>query len=296
MSQGGGSTFAVLISVTMRAFPRIGYTLYVFSYNTTSNSDTFWSLGAYFHNQLPDLSDKGVMGYYYLAPEDVAETDPAQKGKVYGVWLVPQKSPEEAKQILAPMEASIRNNTFKWKDRVVMANITAYSPDFSSSWALNQPGTVGSEVRLASRLLGRKALETNQAKLAKVLKATTTFPQYQILGHLVAGKGVKNVKIPGGSNSVLPAWRDAYTHIGKHLTPVPVPPSNTSNTSQSSPAPGPTSTPPPNWPPQRTCARSKWPLSALSRPSQAHTSTRRTRPSQTGRRHTGAPITRDCWS
>ncbi|EXJ78850.1 hypothetical protein A1O1_09252 [Capronia coronata CBS 617.96] len=127
MRGGGGSTFAVLISVTVRAYPRLGVALYYFSYNTTANTDTFWSLLAYFH----------------------------------------------------------------------------------TAWANSPPEGVGLELRLGSRLLDREDLETDLQTLKQRLKQTTSGPHNTIIGHLVAGSGLKNVDIPGGGNSVLPAWRHA---------------------------------------------------------------------------------------
>ncbi|EXJ63321.1 uncharacterized protein A1O5_11642 [Cladophialophora psammophila CBS 110553] len=217
MRGGGGSTFAVLISVTIRAYPALPMAVYSFSYNTTANSDTFWSLVAYFHNQLPELSDAGAMGYYFIFPNNNAsQSESAYLGSVAGVWLVPNKTVEEARLIFMPMEQTLQNNTFNWTDRIFLQNASVPTLDFTKFWMATVPGgNVGSEVRLGSRLLDRAALKSDPGKLKRLFKQTTPIPQYPILGHVVAGKGVRTVKngIPGGSNSVLPAWREAYTHI-----------------------------------------------------------------------------------
>ncbi|KIW33495.1 uncharacterized protein PV07_00341 [Cladophialophora immunda] len=217
MRGGGGSTFAVLLSVTVRAYPVLPAAVYTFSYNTTANSDTFWSLVAYFHNQLPELSDAGIMGYYFITPNNSAsQSDPARMGSVSGFWFAPNKSVEETQHILAPMEQTIQKNAYNWTDAIFVSNVSAPVPDFTKFWlAFVTPQSVGSEVRLGSRLFDRAALKTDPAKLKRLFKQTSPIPQYPILGHVVAGKGVKTVKngIPGGSNSVLPAWRKAYAHI-----------------------------------------------------------------------------------
>ena len=107
------------------------------------------------------------------------------------------------------------NNASTWADAIHSSVSIDEYPDFTSVWQLMQPQSVGIDLRLGSRLLGRKALATDPKILKEALKKTTTNPKLSFLGHLVAGDGVKNAKIPGGSNSVLPAWRDAITHIGK---------------------------------------------------------------------------------
>lgn len=216
--QGGGSTFAVLLSVTVRAYPTFPLTLYSFSYNTTANSDTFWSMIAYFHSQLPEISDAGVMGYYWMTPDNSAgQPNATSEGSLYGAWLLPNKSPQQTKQIIEPLEQTLKNNTFGWADDVLVSNTTYTFPDYTKAWlALSPPQSVGADVRLGSRLLDRTALRSNPAKLKRLFKQANMNPQATFLGHLVAGKGVKQVKngIPGGDNSVLPAWRrDVYTHI-----------------------------------------------------------------------------------
>src|SRR6202012_4999577 len=91
-------------------------------------------------------------------------------------------------------------------------------PDFTKFWMTNQPESVGSSERLGSRLLSRGALTGNQTKLKNALR-TASNGTWTLLNHLVAGKGVQNAKIPGGNNSVCPAWRNnTYIHFGKHTT------------------------------------------------------------------------------
>ena len=201
----------------MRAYPRLPVTIYSFAYSTTATSDTFWSLIAYFHSQLPDLSDAGVMGYYFISSNNSASTsDPARQGTLTGAWILPQRSVEQAQAIFAPMEKNLDMNVFKWTDPVFLSNNTLPAPDFTKAWlAVSPPGQVGTEVRLGSRLLDRKALSSDPERMKNLLKQASPSPADPILGHLVAGAGVRNVKngIPGGSNAVLPAWRDAYVHL-----------------------------------------------------------------------------------
>lgn len=155
------------------------------------------------------------MGYYFLtADTGEQEPDPAIRGKLFGVWILPDQSAEEANATLAPFEQVIRKEASSWPDPVHFDNSLNEFPDFSTFWQFNPPSTVGSPGRLGSRLLGRDALSVEPERLKQALKNSTLIPQFSILGHVVAGKGVKNANIVGGNNSVLPAWRDAITHLG----------------------------------------------------------------------------------
>ena len=196
--------------MTVKAYPALAFTDYIFSYNTTANSDAFWNLATYFHTQLPKLAESGVMGYYYIRPDTgTAEPDPAIRGKVQGEWLVPERTAAQASAILAPIEQYMRNA--QWSDKVGVSSIVTEVPDFSAAWAERSAESVGGSGRLGSRLLDGPALTGNFTKLKAALKTATASSEL-LLGHLVAGPGVRNAVVPNG-NAVLPAWRTAYTHI-----------------------------------------------------------------------------------
>ncbi|OAL27900.1 hypothetical protein AYO22_03245 [Fonsecaea multimorphosa] len=210
MRGGGGSTFGVLISVTMKVYPTLPGSLTIFTANTTSNSDTFWSISTYFTSQVPSLSDKGANGYHYFIPY-APPNPPDQAGIIIGGYFFPNKTPAQVNAIMGPVITKI--NTTNWGDPVFVANETIPIPDFNKFWMTNQPEAVGPSERLGSRLLTRGALTGNQTELQNALR-TASNGTWTLLNHLVAGKGVRDAKIPGGNNSVCPAWRnDTYIHF-----------------------------------------------------------------------------------
>jgi hypothetical protein len=158
------------------------------------------------------------MGYYYMTVDNSpSQPKKAIQGMLAGAWLLPNKTAEQAQQIMAPIERALRNNSHGWPDPVAVASIPLPFPDYTKAWlSLVSPESVGVELRLGSRLLDRKALETEAPKIKRLLQKANTYPKLPMLGHLIAGKGVKTVKngIPGGSNAVNPAWRrDVYVHF-----------------------------------------------------------------------------------
>ena len=197
-----------MVSVTVKAYPPLPITEYLFSYNTTANSDTFWSMTAYFHSQIPVLSQSGAMGYYYIV-NDPSDPDPAKQGKVLGAWLFANKSDKETSQIVQPMEDRLRNAD--WSDAVSISSITLPQTPFHKLWLSNTAESVGTSGRLGSWLLGSEGLAHNLTYLATQLRTASPAP-WALLGHVVAGPGVHNAKPVGGSNAVLLAWRQAYVH------------------------------------------------------------------------------------
>lgn len=202
-------------------YPPITTTLYGFSYSTEADSDTFWSLAAYFHSELPRLADAGMMGYYFVntdvpqAAYDISSSPSV--GMVRGLLLGPQLSAAQVRAIVTPMERHLSN--LQWSDPVFVQGVVQEADtDFSRMWmrVTRTPGA-GISGRLGSRLLGVSALN-DTAELKRALQKASP-PPWELLGHLVAGPGTREPPsgIPGGGNAVLPAWREAYTHVGKWI-------------------------------------------------------------------------------
>lgn len=213
--QGGASNFAVIISVTMKVYESMPYTEFGFSYNTTSGSDTFWSMVAYFHSQIPQLVESGLMGYFWVTPIDANERNASMTGKLYGEWLAPKLTPSRVRELLAPIEEHMKSG--KWEDPVFTTSDGEEHPDYIKGFAAtNDPDVAGVPVRLGSRLLNEKALSRPLPELADTLRrATDNSAGWPILGHVIAGPGTWRPKggVAGGSNAVLPAWREACMQI-----------------------------------------------------------------------------------
>lgn len=208
--QSGGSTYAVLVSVTVKAYPNIAVTRYTFSYNTTKDSETFWSMVAYFHTRLPQLSQAGLMGYYYVVPVIPGES----KSMLSGTWIGPGLSAAELKQIVYPMENTIAHAAPG--DKIHLAGSAIDHPSFSKLWSKFPPDTAGFSGRMGSRLLDQEALSSDVDTLKAALRKATASP-WALLGNLIAGPGTHHPPdgIPGGSNAVGSGWRKAYTHISE---------------------------------------------------------------------------------
>ena len=80
---GGGSTFAVVISVTVKSYPAQNVTTWGFQTNATTDN-ALWDAAAYFSAQLPQLNEAGLTCYYYVTPS--ATTDTAG-GSLYGIFI-----------------------------------------------------------------------------------------------------------------------------------------------------------------------------------------------------------------
>lgn len=216
MRGGGGSTFAIIISITLKAYPELPGATWTFSFNTTANSDTLWSLLAYLHSQLPTISEAGGMGYYtafpnasVLSPE--SPVNPAQAGQVSGNFIFPEATIEHVNEVMGPFEENV--HSAEWAtNEIFSAGFPEAFASFMEKWSHPNGQAVGGNNRLGSWLLDEKAVMNFEGVKKQLQKASASISP--ILGHFVSGSAVRDVDIPGGWNAILPAWRDAYTHIG----------------------------------------------------------------------------------
>lgn len=204
-----------MISITVKAYPSVPATAFGYSYNTTADSEAFWNLTAYFHSQIPHLSESGLYGYYFVSPVVATEKNSSTKGKIQGEWVAPYLSSKEVAAMLAPMEQHIRSTN--WGDPAYGGSVSSGSTnDFLKFWpTISTQEKAGLSGRLGSRLLGNSSLLGDIHKLKHALRVASG-QSIPILGHVVTP--APNTQKPtggiaGGDDAVLPAWRTAYTHV-----------------------------------------------------------------------------------
>ena len=196
-----------MISATVLVYPNLPVTWYQTRWDTTAASDTFWDMVTVFHTNLPNLSESGVMGYYYVEPN---LADDPSRGGVIGSFLLPEKSPSEANDIFAPLLQQFVSSN--WSDAIATSNTSTVAPSYAALWATNPPLQAGQDARLGSRLLDERALTANLTALKTALKGALPTRTGYLFGNVVAGPGVRNIKVPGG-NAVLDAWRETVVHL-----------------------------------------------------------------------------------
>lgn len=68
IQQGGGATFGIMTSVTIKTFPPMTFAVATVTFGGAPNSEAFWNATTYVISQSPRLQASGVMGYCYLTP------------------------------------------------------------------------------------------------------------------------------------------------------------------------------------------------------------------------------------
>lgn len=227
---GGGATFGVMISATIRAFPSFRFAVIQSAIATpSSNTDNFWNGITQLFTHFPSLADAGISAY----TETVTNFNgsdygiPFQINAFQGTFQLPLLHPSNS-------TASLTETVYALFSAVKLAggeasgvpwfNVTypGEYPDFYTYYKdHNGPQDGGQNQVLASRLLDKKALTGDRTLLKNSLIGAGQ--SGGLTAHLVSGPGVHDTSdVPGGSNAVCPGWRKAYIHaiIGARFPPL----------------------------------------------------------------------------
>ncbi|KAH7426686.1 hypothetical protein KP509_10G012600 [Ceratopteris richardii] len=209
---GGGGTFGVVISATVRTYPALRSPVGVQLLAKATTNSSFQSLLSRFVELQASLSDAGSWAGYsyfgfnyitasYLLPYVSSGMDP---NKTAESAFEPLKSFIDADA--GELSLDLRIHTFhsfrEWRNY-------QYNCDQGNKRTCTD--ITGFYVALASRLLPKGLLKTDADAVAKAFMEILGDGVDQIIGHLVAGGAVSRNK--GSDNAVNPAWRKALWHV-----------------------------------------------------------------------------------
>ncbi|CAK7224069.1 hypothetical protein SBRCBS47491_005423 [Sporothrix bragantina] len=210
MRGGGGSTFGVLTSVTMKLIPSppiMGMTFWI---GTGADNTQAFDMLAWVVSQFPDLADAGISGYpivFNTVKNFIDGSNTMIKG-IIGKLILPNTN--NASMLVDRMQNIFDHVNATWPAMFGHYN-TTYYPDFQAWYAENyDPSPTGHENLMSSRLLDRPALTSDLSALKLALAKFSAAGQCTV--YIVSGPGVHNAQPRGGSNSVLPVWRRTYVH------------------------------------------------------------------------------------
>ncbi|OQD81210.1 hypothetical protein PENANT_c029G10283 [Penicillium antarcticum] len=204
---GGGGSFGVVVSVTVKAYPDYPVVYTMTNYSTKA-AKSFWNGVDTYQKHIVRLSDNGGSGWYGIIPDSSTAT-PGLSTFLATQLFVNQTNTEFVGEIMSPVISSLKNGT----GISPLYAIVAF-PSMSSMYLTMFSGndTTGLQMRLGSRLISRSFFESgNSTQLTKGLSSLSYGPGEAVVGALVAGGQVsRNRDIESGLN---PAWRDAIVHV-----------------------------------------------------------------------------------
>ncbi|KAF2135645.1 uncharacterized protein K452DRAFT_281229 [Aplosporella prunicola CBS 121167] len=202
LSGGGGSTFGVVTSATVKAHPEMHVTGVRFIFTSdpdAGGTDRFFAGLRKYLDYFESHADKGIYSYWLIQPSTPA---PGRFTFTMMPWLAPNMTRDQAMPLLSPWIADLEALDIKPE-----LNIT-YHETFYESWLANFPLEVveKTNVTTASRIFPR-------ANFASASQLNATFAELRTSiekkNHVVVGFNMSPTPRSGiPDNAVNPAWRD----------------------------------------------------------------------------------------
>ena len=226
---GGGATFGVVTSVTVKAYPRMifsGAQFTVLSGPDTAVNDTvFWNAMYAYWRQHPHFASKGSYAYSQLFPRG-----PPGSGYVWSMlpWLVPGMNLPDFKAMLAPLLA-------QWASLGLVVQPEYFQHDnYLDTWTSHFPpeGVANSNLRVASRMFPKQNWNNVTLRDAMFDAVKSIILEGSALIQYTINAAQPPNTAPSAANS---HWRDAvwFTIVGHTWGPgpgsPPVPPDEAAN-------------------------------------------------------------------
>ncbi|KAK2746212.1 hypothetical protein FQN57_003334 [Myotisia sp. PD_48] len=208
---GGGGTFGVVCSVTLRTFEDVPVVASRFNFTMGGRAnESFWGAVEKFQAFLPHISAMGGVGYYYIVPNIDFFSQPAA-GLVGALWYIDQDNEEKIERLYEPLFSEVRKLS-----GINVGHVTNVFPSSTAAFSeiLTAPPNEGGGVTLlGSRLYSEKLLKSSDgpAKLTNTISKLRFENGDTVVGHLVAGGQVaRNKHVDSALN---PSWREALVHV-----------------------------------------------------------------------------------
>lgn len=200
---GGGGTFGVVTSVTIKAYPTIPATTSTFTFSTGGDItyDNFWAgFRAYLDYFIPH-SDAGIYSYFFITPgTDGGFTFLMQP------FFAPNKTLEETNALLDPWFKQLKDLN------ITVTPKTVQYDNYYDAWLDSFPLEVVEKTTAgtASRLFPRENWQ-DEARLNQTFDAIKASSDAGLI--LIAFNMAPTLENGGNpDNAVNPAWRNAVMH------------------------------------------------------------------------------------
>lgn len=200
---GGGSTFGVVTSITVKAYPDMPVTASTFTFSSGEDVSiaNFWQGVRHYFDYFISHTDAGIYSYFFILP-----AGPEDRTFLMQPFFAPNKSISETESLLSPWFSQLSTLG------ITISPETTHHPSFYEAWKSSFPLEILDKTHGAdgSRLFPRANWE-GEALLNSTFDA---WKQSSDNGLSVISFNVAPTLERGGNpdNAVNPAWRDAVMH------------------------------------------------------------------------------------
>ncbi|KAK2763783.1 hypothetical protein FQN54_009400 [Arachnomyces sp. PD_36] len=202
---GGGSTFGVVTSVTVKAYPDMPTTSSTFTFSSGGEISlpTFWQAIRYYFDYFIPHTDAGIYSYFFILPTG---PNPQDRTFVMQPFFAPNKTTSDVESLLSPWLTQLSSLGIP-----ITPNTTTY-PSFHSAWKSSFPLEILDKTHGAdgSRLFPRSNW-ADKPTLDATFEAWKTSSDN---GLSLISFNIAPTLSRGGNpdNAVNPAWRSTLMH------------------------------------------------------------------------------------
>ncbi|KAJ5956778.1 hypothetical protein N7501_011057 [Penicillium viridicatum] len=196
---GGGGTYGIVISMTVRLFEEgsVGRASLTFNSTTTNGTDAFWEAVDIFQSHLTTIvDDHGIVVTYVLSNDTL---------NLY-VATAPDRTAEQVREIFTPMTAALATRGLPAN---AISLTTAVADTYHDHYlATLEPvlGAARSDQITSGRIVSRENMATNSSGVTAAMRTATASGSMNLLcSALNTVKGVPSV----ASTAIQPAWHTA---------------------------------------------------------------------------------------
>lgn len=214
--QGGGSTFGVITSFTIKAIPTPKIVAGQFAMTAAPNSSVAVAIGSLVLSRIPDMVDMGGSGYMWSLASGPSPAGNGSIGGIYGVLAV--EGSEDVTVLDRIWEPIVAEAKRRWGSAVQFQSIPAVFPSLYAYVKQYHDTTVAGTGKLIdTRLLSASAMRDEPAELTAANECAVRRGDNEQLGVMVvAGKGLHEAEPRGGDNAVHPFWRKSVALLAVH--------------------------------------------------------------------------------
>jgi FAD/FMN-containing dehydrogenase len=211
---GGGGTYGVVLSTTVKAHPQTGIVAQILSVAPTSDAHIpdFMDALATLYSAYPDLNDAGYSGYGSWAVQSYAPVVGNSTTGYNHVLAMFGKSVADAQDAYAPAGSELE----KLNGTSILVNVSyqtfpTYQAYYRALSGVQQP--VRTAAAVASHFFDRRSLAASKSDLLQLLNNIAgTSGEYTSTNVALVSGGQVHADAADSYSGVNPDWRTAYLH------------------------------------------------------------------------------------
>lgn len=209
LSGGGGGTYAVVISMKIRAYPdgNVAVASLSISVANSGSVDTYWNAVEAYHVELRRLVDRGFVAEYSLSNDSVY---------LFGM-MAPDHTSETLRAAMVPMVSALSSSSSSFLTAESVNLQITHRDSYHGAYAATvEPLMAGISLApaIAGRFLPRSVIESNSTAWHAALREVTSISNGRYaLAVTALNAQNNNCSTPVAANAVQPNFKDAFNSI-----------------------------------------------------------------------------------